>query len=361
MSFRPLDIDRFLVRLRDAARVWRADAAVSGWRQMHGGASGLTFACVLSSVAGEVPVVVKVAPAGLEPVRNRDVLRQAAVQAGLAGVAGVPVPEIVFSQPGSSLDDPPFYVMRRAAGECFEPLLDLAEPSADVAVFNARARALVEAMVSLHAVSVARVRSFAPSLEQVSLVDEIGTWQRAFCSVGAGDLGAVEVDHSGLVGQVGQGLLDRLPREPVGGPCLVHGDLRLGNALFTDTTLSAIIDWEICRLGHPLLDLAWMCSFVDPLSLVTRARDLEGLVKPAELADLYAQRSGMSVEQLNWFTALMCFKQAAVTALIVKNQLRRADPDPHLVGLGPMVAAYLRRALELLTTASPASSLSSSV
>lgn len=42
-------------------------------------------------------------------------------------------------------------------------------------------------------------------------------------------------------------------------PVLLHGDFRIGNIVVGETGLKAIIDWEFCRLGDPLEDLAWPC------------------------------------------------------------------------------------------------------
>lgn len=39
-------------------------------------------------------------------------------------------------------------------------------------------------------------------------------------------------------------------------PVLVHGDVGPGNFLFQDSTINALIDWELVHAGHPLEDLA---------------------------------------------------------------------------------------------------------
>lgn len=348
MAYRTLDTDHLLLRVQQAAAAWHTDAGVSYLESIHGGASGVTFALTLQ--VGDRPrrAVLKVAPAGLEPVRNRDVLRQAEVQRALADVDGFPVPEILFSASGDGLDNPPFYVMDRLEGECYEPLLDHEWAGVAVAEFNARAFSLIAAMVRLHGVPVAQLPAGA-RLRSVSLEEEVATWQRALGSVGGEVL---ELDHTALTGEAGRRLLQHVPADLPTGPRLVHGDLRLGNALFAGKTLTAVIDWEISHVGHPLLDLAWMCSFLDSNCLVTRVRDLAGLVEPAQLATQYAELSGLAVgsllDDLSWFTALVCFKQAAATALIVKNNRNRPDPDPHLIALGPKVSAYLERVLELV-------------
>ena len=77
--------ETLLAQLRDrvAQRVtdWRPGALVRGVSPLTGGTSSLTFLVDLDGVdAGETPVVLKVAPPGLAPLRNRDVLRQARLQ-----------------------------------------------------------------------------------------------------------------------------------------------------------------------------------------------------------------------------------------------------------------------------------------
>ena len=84
---------------------------------------GLTFAARLElPEASDRRIVVKVAPPGLAPVRNRDVLRQARLLRALAGVDGVCVPQVLLEDAGS----PPFFVMDFVEGESYEPKLSTA-------------------------------------------------------------------------------------------------------------------------------------------------------------------------------------------------------------------------------------------
>ncbi|GAA0483367.1 hypothetical protein GCM10009096_27220 [Parasphingorhabdus litoris] len=41
---------------------------------------------------------------------------------------------------------------------------------------------------------------------------------------------------------------------------LVHGDFRMGNLMITPTGISAVLDWELARLGDPVQDLAYLCT-----------------------------------------------------------------------------------------------------
>jgi aminoglycoside phosphotransferase (APT) family kinase protein len=41
---------------------------------------------------------------------------------------------------------------------------------------------------------------------------------------------------------------------------LVHGDYRVGNVLFDEGGVRAVLDWEIAKLGDPVEDLGWLCT-----------------------------------------------------------------------------------------------------
>lgn len=81
---------------------WIPGATVDGVEPLTGGTSSLTYVAALAGVpAGYERVVLKVAPPGLAPVRNRDVLRQARLMAALARQPGVRVPKVLFCDAGA--------------------------------------------------------------------------------------------------------------------------------------------------------------------------------------------------------------------------------------------------------------------
>lgn len=42
----------------------------------------------------------------------------------------------------------------------------------------------------------------------------------------------------------------------------VHGDISMGNLLFTEKRLTAVIDWGLCCVGDPACDLMLACAFL---------------------------------------------------------------------------------------------------
>ena len=53
-------------------------------------------------------------------------------------------------------------------------------------------------------------------------------------------------------------LADNLPTD-VGGDALSWGDSRIGNMMFRDNQVVAVLDWEMAAVAPPEVDLGWMC------------------------------------------------------------------------------------------------------
>jgi len=100
-------------------------------------------------------------------------------------------------------------------------------------------------------------------------------------------------------------------------PGILHGDYHLANVMFAYDAprLVAIVDWEMCTVGDPLLDLGWfVASFpgakrnaATPVALA-----VSGLATPEELVARYAEGSSRDLSQLVWYQVLACFKLGIV-------------------------------------------------
>jgi aminoglycoside phosphotransferase (APT) family kinase protein len=303
------------VGIADPADVVRRAAKAAGRPlrdlvPLPGGTSSLTYSAATDE---GVRVVVKVAPPGLPPVRNRDVLRQARALTALAKVADVAVPEVLGSDSGAPPDVPPLFVMSFADGESYEPrhvALDRRPPAAQV---RGRATAAARMLAALHAVGATEL---GLDEEAVAPGAEVERWRKALatCELEPAANGAeIECRHR---------LTAAIP-EPVR-PAVLHGDWRLGNMQCVGADIRAVIDWEIWSVGDPRLDLAWLRLMSDPAHPTAVAPDAPTL-EPGELLAAYEAASGAPVAELGWFDALVRYKQAAVSALLVKNAERRGQ------------------------------------
>ncbi len=305
-----------------------APLGVHGIRRLPGGASSLTYA---GAIGGGLRVVVKVAPAGLPPVLNRDVLRQARLLRALAG-SEVPVPEVLWEDTGDPPERPPLFVMSFVEGTSSEPLFDL-DGDDDIATIADRMRGAARAMVALHAVDpIAIGLSGEPVLGPAG---EVERWCRLLATVDA----ALAPGWRDVAAAL------RAVEPPALPAAVVHGDFRLGNMLAAGTVITAIIDWEIWTLGDPRVDLGWFLVNADPETYRRPTRCAGALPSPAELAATYGD-----VRDLHWFEALACFKSAATWSLIVKHNRRRPEPDPDLEAMAGVLPHLLDRARALLTS-----------
>jgi aminoglycoside phosphotransferase (APT) family kinase protein len=79
--------------------------------------------------------------------------------------------------------------------------------------------------------------------------------------------------------------------------------------------VAAIVDWEMCTVGDPLLDLGWLLATwpTADQGLVSGAiGSAGGLPTPAELVARYAERSDRDVSHITWYEVMACFKLGIV-------------------------------------------------
>ena len=306
-------------------------------RPLAGGASSLSYVARATTGGEGRRVVVKVAPAGLAPVRNRDVLRQARLLRRLGDTA-VPVPEVLWEDPGDPPDVPPLFVMAFVEGTSFEPLFDRDSHRAEPAdVVAERMHDAARVLAALHALDPTALG--LGDEPPVALEDEIERWVQLLRTV----------DPALVPGWEGVAVRLRATRPPPLPPAIVHGDFRLGNLLASGPTVTAVVDWEIWSIGDARGDLGWFLVNADP-ETYGRGTGYEGrLPTPAALARTYAGDRARDVPAVGWFEALACFKSAATWSLIVKHNRRRPVPDAVPEEVAPTVPRLLDRAARLLT------------
>jgi aminoglycoside phosphotransferase (APT) family kinase protein len=99
---------------------------------------------------------------------------------------------------------------------------------------------------------------------------------------------------------------------------VVHGDYRLDNVVVgPDQQIKAVLDWEMATLGDPLCDLGLLPVYAAPLpgvtGIVSDGMSPHNGFPPIEsLIQRYADRSGLDVSGLSWYTALGYYKLAVI-------------------------------------------------
>ncbi|NMM35031.1 MAG: phosphotransferase, partial [Phycicoccus sp.] len=99
---------------------------------------------------------------------------------------------------------------------------------------------------------------------------------------------------------------------------VVHGDYRLDNVIVgPDQKIRAVLDWEMATLGDPLCDLGLLPVYALPVPGVAGIVSdgmgpHNGFPAMESLIERYADRSGLDVSGLSWYTALGYYKLAVI-------------------------------------------------
>lgn len=143
-------------------------------------------------------------------------------------------------------------------------------------------------------------------------------------------------------------------RPPDGEPAILHGDFHVDNCLFGGNgvpRLAAVIDWEMSTIGDPLLDAGlflgfWGTERAEPLGMpfVQGISRVEGAPSRAELAALYEERSGRSLEHLPYYMALAFWKLAAIVEGAHAHYVAGRTDAPYAAALEHDVPALLAEA-----------------
>ncbi len=312
-----LDMDVLEERTAKAAQAWAPGCTIDGLEPLEGGTVGIVFSAdVIGGPPAHPRLVLKVAPPGLPPVRNRDVLRQARCMAALGGQPGVGVPAVLFTDEGEPDDVPPFFASGFVAGECAEPLLDAVRNRRPDEIVRGRSFAAARMLAALHQVEPTTLGLGGEP--ETTLIGEVDRWTRTFDTVPD----EVRTGYLACADALRATAPDPVPS------VIVHGDYRLGNMLAEGTEVRAIIDWEIWSRSDPRIDLSWFLFFTEEAKHPVVAPDVDsGVPSDVELLAAYEEVVGRPTADLGWFHALTRYKEAAAMALIAKHAARRGDVE----------------------------------
>jgi aminoglycoside phosphotransferase (APT) family kinase protein len=99
---------------------------------------------------------------------------------------------------------------------------------------------------------------------------------------------------------------------------LVHGDYRVGNMLLAEGDLSAVLDWELARVGDPMYDLGYASTRYFAGKLITPIERPElacSLLEREWFYDEYERRTGRPVdrERVRYWQAFSAFVMMTIS------------------------------------------------
>lgn len=253
--------------------------------------------------------VLREPPPGATTSSMRDLLREAGILRALADT-GIPVPRVIGT--GESPCGAPFLVMERVAGSALET-----EDHARTLTPEQRHElgvSVVTTLATLHCLDPEilgiRVSGDPYLVRQIRRVT--ASWERVGgCS-----------SHDSAWRVVHTSLKDRLPKQTAA--VIMHGDYRLSNLLVDHGQITAVLDWELCTIGDPLADLAWLLDdwrpADEPAIVMPSPTRAGGFPDRAEMVEIYREITGRGIHSLEYYRA---FSQWRAASLLEGVRVRR--------------------------------------
>jgi aminoglycoside phosphotransferase (APT) family kinase protein len=237
-----------------------------------------------------------------------DMGREQTVVSALAGTP-VPVAPIAGICEDPSVNEAPFYVMDFVEGPILRTKQD-AEQHFEAAERGAIGERVIDTLVAIHSVDPDEVGLGELGKKQDYVARQLKRWH------GQWQGSQTEGLDIPLIDDLHERLSARIPEQ--GPAAIVHGDYRLDNMILdSGGEVAAVVDWELCTLGDPLADVGllivyWAEPGDDLLPLFDPPTQAEGFQTREQVRELYAERSGRDLSEIDFFVALGYWKLAII-------------------------------------------------
>ncbi|MBL6939159.1 MAG: phosphotransferase family protein [Alphaproteobacteria bacterium] len=309
-------------------------------QQIKGGASNPTYKLTTQGPNGPLSYVLRKKPPGQLLASAHQVDREHRVMKALENT-GVPVPRMRLLETDDSIIGTPFYVMDFLEGRIFrDARLPGLTPKERAAVYDELNAALAKLhMVDYQAVGLGDFGRPGGYFER-----QVARWTKQYRGA--------ESEHIPAMEKLIEVLPGMIPADQ--SVSIAHGDYRLENTMFhpTEPRLIAVLDWELCTIGHPLADIGYngfmwhshgeSWGTLDGVDFRT-----SGIPTEAEYRDAYCRRTGRDhIDNWNFYVAFGVFRLASIGQGVYRRALAGVTPSDRPAVNG--TAATAEQALEIL-------------
>jgi aminoglycoside phosphotransferase (APT) family kinase protein len=151
--------------------------------------------------------------------------------------------------------------------------------------------------------------------------------------------------------EAGSWLQHHIPKHYTTG--IIHGDYQFANVMFrhgAPAKMAAVVDWEMATIGDPLLDLAWVLMGwpEHPDAAVDQSYvDYAGMPGRDDLMHRYASKSGLPVDEIDYYIVLARFKMAIVLEQGYARFVKGGADNPKMEAFGGIVLDMAAKAAGL--------------
>lgn len=301
-------------------------------RQFSNGFSNLTYLLTL-----EDKEYVLRRPPHAAPKRGHDMGREYTVISNLNAVFGKTPKAFAYSDDLSILGAP-FYIMSKVTGEILTAK-EAHRRQVGPNEFRTLANTWLDTFVAFHQIDYVGAGLQDLGHPEGYVQRQVTNWGKQYRAAATDEVPAAE--------KVMAWMQDHQPESY--DHTLIHNDFKYDNVVFKDDTwneITAILDWEMCTLGDPLMDLG------TSLGYWTTAADhdimkqglqsptvMEGNPSRTEIVHQYALKSGRNIDHLVFYYAYGLFKIAVIAQQIYYRYKHGHTNDPKF--------AHLNKAAEL--------------
>lgn len=310
-------------------------------KQFPSGFSNLTY--FLKS--GDREVVLRRPPFGANIKSGHDMSREWTVLSALAPVFDR-APKPLHHCTDADVIGAPFYVMERVEGVILRGA-NPNVPGLDAPQMATACEALIDTLADIHTLDVD-----AAGLGEFGRPDgyvqrQIEGWTRRWNKSKTDQLDGIDKAIAWLA--------DHAPADLPG--ALIHNDFKYDNVVYAPgdfSRVAAILDWEMCTVGDPLMDLGtslayWIEPEDDPvLQNVAGPTARPGNLRRSEVAARYAERTGTDVSNILFYYVYGLFKVAVIGQQIYYRFKQGHTKDPRFAGLIFLVNAAGERAVSAI-------------
>lgn len=308
--------------------------------QFPSGYSNLTYALQWGSQA----LVLRRPPFGANIQSAHDMGREYRVLSGLRRVtAKVPRPLLYCED--TAVVGAPFYVMERVQGVIIRAG-KADSKSLTPALMQQLSRAAIDTLAEIHQLDYKAAGLGTLGRPEGYVDRQIRGWQRRYRDAQTHELPLLDEVMRWLERNKPASSTDTMADSSIS---LIHNDFKYDNLVLDPADLTrviAVLDWEMCTLGDPLMDLGttlgyWM-EAGDPPALVEMfgLTALPGNADRRQLVERYAETSGIAVREPLFYFIYGLFKIAVILQQIYQRYHVGMTQDQRFANLDQAVRSY---------------------
>jgi aminoglycoside phosphotransferase (APT) family kinase protein len=294
-------------------------------------------------------IVLRTPPAGTGLLPPYDMGRQHDLMAEVGAAAPwLPVPEVYGWSADESVIGVPYLLCQLMPGEAFEYAAPPWLAEADPGLRRGLCRQWAGAIASVH-----RLPPLASAGPVRTPAQVYAAWRGLTAADVAGVGEATAKQGRAIVAIFDEVLARGLPGS--GAPTPVHGDPKIGNTMWQDGRLTALLDWEMAFNGEPLCDLAYILHWfpadpkVNEMGLPSYEYfTLPGMLGRDEVISLWERGTGREARGIERYEIAEAAKLCSIVFHGAAAYEAGVLDDPRMAGWLQVAALYTERAEKLL-------------